>query len=258
MERSIRDNDYVLIICTPRYKHRSDNREGGVGYEGDIMTGEVFAKSNHRKFIPVHRCGTWAEAAPSWLQSKYYVDLSDEPYAEDKYRDLLFTLHGQRSNAPPVGTPFSTTAPPPSVGSSVSLDESEIRILGVAVDQVTMPRLDGSRGSALYRVPFHLSRRPSADWATLFVQNWNRPPRFTTMHRPGIARVEGSTIVLDGTTLDEVEKYHRDTLVLALEETNRQYGEKTERQAAEHNRRAQLEQAHRQQVDSKARNIKFD
>jgi hypothetical protein len=40
MEKSVRENDYVLIICTPTYKSKSDNRVGGVGYEGDIMTGK--------------------------------------------------------------------------------------------------------------------------------------------------------------------------------------------------------------------------
>lgn len=78
MERAIRDNDHVLIICTPRYKRRSDNREGGVGYEGDIMTAEVLTTQNHRKFIPILRRGTWEEAAPSWLQGKYYIDLCGE------------------------------------------------------------------------------------------------------------------------------------------------------------------------------------
>lgn len=53
MEKSVRDNDYVLIVCTPKYKSKSENRVGGVGYEGDIMTAEVLQNSNHRKFIPI-------------------------------------------------------------------------------------------------------------------------------------------------------------------------------------------------------------
>ena len=36
VERAIRDNEFVVIVCTPRYKRRSDAREGGVGYEEDI------------------------------------------------------------------------------------------------------------------------------------------------------------------------------------------------------------------------------
>jgi hypothetical protein len=38
MERDVRENDYVIAICTPNFKERSDHRDGGVGYEGDIMT----------------------------------------------------------------------------------------------------------------------------------------------------------------------------------------------------------------------------
>ena len=43
MERAVRENQFVLIACTPRYKERSDNRQGGVGYEGDIMTADALA-----------------------------------------------------------------------------------------------------------------------------------------------------------------------------------------------------------------------
>jgi hypothetical protein len=34
MEQALGSHDYVLIICTPRYKERSERRSGGVGYEG--------------------------------------------------------------------------------------------------------------------------------------------------------------------------------------------------------------------------------
>jgi hypothetical protein len=77
MEREIRKNDFVIVVCTPKYKTKSEARTGGVGYEGGIMTAEVFAKQNHRKFIPVLARGGWAEAAPSWLSGSRYVDLSD-------------------------------------------------------------------------------------------------------------------------------------------------------------------------------------
>jgi TIR domain len=33
MEREILGNDYVMIVCTPKYKVKSDQRTGGVGYE---------------------------------------------------------------------------------------------------------------------------------------------------------------------------------------------------------------------------------
>ena len=72
METAITSNDYVLIVCTPQYKQKSDERTGGVGFEGDIITGEILHNNNHRKFIPILFQGTWQESAPSWLQGKYY------------------------------------------------------------------------------------------------------------------------------------------------------------------------------------------
>jgi hypothetical protein len=258
MERAIRSNDYILIICTSRYKLRSDQRRGGVGYEGDIMTSEVFNNSNHRKLIPILRKGLWPHAAPTWLGGKYFIDLSATPYSEENYADLLVTLHGTRASAPPVGKPFSTIQrPQPAANESIVDLSAEICIEGVVADEVTTPRMDGTAGSALYRVPFRLSRRPDGEWAELFVENWNHPQSFTSMHRPGIANVIGDTVVLDATTLDEVKLYHRDTLKLALSETNRQYKElHAQRRAAEESKRAR-EEAHRQEVAKKAGDIDF-
>ena len=55
-----------------------------------------------------------------------------------------------------------------------------------------------------------------------FVRNWNSPPRYTTMHRPGIASVVDDEILLNGTTIEEVREYHRGTLKLCIEKSNTQ------------------------------------
>jgi hypothetical protein len=103
MERAVRESDFVLCICTPRYKEKSDQRGGGVGYEGNIMTAEAFVSRNQRKFIPVLRGREWKESAPSWLFGKYYIDLGGDPYSGQSYSDLLLTLRGEREEAPPIG-----------------------------------------------------------------------------------------------------------------------------------------------------------
>ena len=105
MENAITDNDFVIVICTPKYKERCDGRRGGVGYEGDIMTSEVLYENNDRKFIPVLRSGSWTESAPTWMRGKKYVDLSDFPNSEDGYQELLQTLLGANEGPPPIGTP---------------------------------------------------------------------------------------------------------------------------------------------------------
>lgn len=101
---SLREHDFVLIICTPRYKQKSDGRIGGVGYEGHIMTAELMTVHNNRKFIPILRHSSWQEAAPSWLSGKYYVDLSVPERFERNYEDLLSTLHGARLQRPLIGS----------------------------------------------------------------------------------------------------------------------------------------------------------
>ena len=118
MEKAVRENDFVLIICTPRYRERSDRRIGGVGYEDTIMTGEVLTAGNPRKFIPVLRSGDWQEAAPSWLTGKVYVDLSGEPYSEENYQELLQSLLGTRPKPPTVrpAAAIDPAAPTPRKG----------------------------------------------------------------------------------------------------------------------------------------------
>jgi hypothetical protein len=259
MERAIRDNEFVVIICTPRYKVRSDAREGGVGYEGDIMTAEVMTTQNHRKFIPVLRSGNWLRAAPIWLQGKYYINLSGEPYSERYYEDLARTLLGIRETPPPIGQPLATIIPRmyreagPSHEPNISKFE-DIKITRVIVEEITEPRNDGTPGSALYMIPFALSDEPPDDWVQLFAENWDHPQRFTSMHRPGIASIHGSTVTLNGTTIEEVELYHRDTLQLAVSETNRQFRETrgVQRRTGTHR------EEHRKRVEDISKRIKFD
>ncbi len=262
MERAVRESDYVLIVCTLRYKGRSDRREGGVGYEGDIMTAEVMNSQNQRKFIPILRISPWQASAPSWLSGKYYLDLSGDPYSEPQYSDLINTLLGTRAPAPAVGAPGVRRASPSSkrqVSRSGGKDHFEpIRITGVIVDAIGKPRNNGTRGSALYKVPFRLSRRPPSDWASLFLQSWDHPTGFTSMHRPGIASVVGETVILDGTTVEEVEKYHRETLILAAKEANRKYQELMEKKRTAELREQDRLQAHRRNIEDVSGRIRFD
>ena len=134
-----------------------------------------------------------------------------------------------------------------------------IHILGIITDQVTVSKMDGTRGSVLYlyKIPFRLSRTPSALWRELFIHLWNIPPRWTTRHRPGIASVYGDQIILDGTTIEEVRDVHRETLMLCVSEAN-----KTEQKYLEEEQRRQewetmQKKRHFENVADIAGDIKF-
>lgn len=253
MEQSVCNADYVLIICTPLYKEKSDNRTGGVGYEGHIISAELLTKGNERKFIPIIRKGTIATSIPNCLAGKLGINLC-EGFDEENFEDLITTIFGAKKK-PTLGRKpayvGSKTIPSPA-----EVDEP-IHILGIVTDKVTAPRMDGTPGCALYSIPFKLSKRPSSLWSKLFVQAWNFPPRFSSMHRPGIASVFGDEIVLDGTTIEEVRDYHRETLKLCVEVANKKEKEtlETERQRKlrEENQKAQ----HFSNVESIADSINF-
>src|SRR5690606_22216908 len=90
------------------------------------------------------------------------------------------------------------------ISEEVRMDFEPITVTGVIADEVATPRNDGTAGSALYAVPIRLSRSVDAEEARMLEQIWDHPPRFTTMHRPGVAHVGGNRFVLNKTTVDEV------------------------------------------------------
>lgn len=61
--------------------------------------------------------------------------------------------------------------------------EAPIKILGIITDEITVPKMDGTRGSVLYKVPFRLSRRSSDFWSKLFLEAWRFLSSFTTIHK---------------------------------------------------------------------------
>ena len=217
---------------------------------------------NQRKFIPLLRQQTWSDSAPSWMLVKYYIDFSASPYSENSYDDLQTTILGTREKPPPIGITKNDIT-------SISIHQRDdevkppkgfepIQITGIIADQIGVPSNDGTEGSALYKVPFRLSQRPPHEWADMFVHNWDHPSRFSTMHRPGIASVVGDTVILDGTTIEEVKEYHRDTLVLITQETNKTYNELIERARKDYQQKQEQLKSHKQKVDDISHQIKFD
>ena len=137
-------------------------------------------------------------------------------------------------------------------------DFKDIEIKGIIEEGITEPRNYGSSGSALYAIPFELSDTPPPEWVNLFITNWKNPQRATTMHRPGIARISGGSLVLDGTTLEEVEKCHLDTLMLVIEKTNQDYRQLLLEQEEERQRDQVRREERRRQIAEGVKRIKFD
>ena len=252
MESSIRDSDYVIIICTEEYKRKANNREKGVGYESHIISAELYNNHNDRKFIPVIRQGDFNSALLTYLDGKLAIDLRGNPFNEDSYKDLIASIFKVKKK-PKVGIrPDYLDEYEP-----ISIEGEDIRIIGIISNEVTLPRNDGTRGSALYRIPFRLSSKPTRIWSKLFLRNWDSPPSFTSMHRPGIARVDSDKIILNGTTIEEVKQYHRDTLILCVEKTNEEEKQIRKREEQIKTKKQEERENHYRNIDDISKDIKF-
>ncbi len=92
MESAVADSDHIVIVCTPTYKERGDETpEGGVGYECNIMRGEMMNSPRPGKFIPILRKGDFDTSVPRFLRHLLWLDFraADSTAAYEKLLGCL-------------------------------------------------------------------------------------------------------------------------------------------------------------------------
>ena len=77
------------------------------------------------------------------------------------------------------------------------------------------------------------------------------------MHRPGIASVYGDQIILDGTTIEEVRDYHRETLMLCVQIANDEEARIIKEEQLKKEREESQKNKHFSNVRSVTEGIKF-
>ena len=112
MEVGIRDLDRVLVICTDTYVKKANAREGGVGYEIQIVTAQLVKDLGTDKFIPIIRQASGKEKTPTCLETRVYIDFTDDSQFDEKFDELLRELHQVPVvEKPPLGkSPFAQTS----------------------------------------------------------------------------------------------------------------------------------------------------
>jgi hypothetical protein len=86
----------VILICTPLYAEKSNIPKGGVGYEKNIISAEMLQSNDMRpKFIPILRKGTFDNALPRYLGSKYAIDFRNPQEQIGALDELLRTIYKQ-------------------------------------------------------------------------------------------------------------------------------------------------------------------
>lgn len=93
-ETMVSESDFVILVCTPLFKIKSDKILGGVGFEKSIITVEMLrAKELNNRFIPIIKKGSFEKSLPTYLKSKYAIDFRNESKYEDSFRALLRAIY---------------------------------------------------------------------------------------------------------------------------------------------------------------------
>lgn len=97
MERMINDPDVkkVLLICDKKYAEKTNNREGGVGTEAQIISPKIYAESEQNKFVAVvaERDAEGKAHLPTYYASRIYIDLSSQERWTEEFEKLVRWIH---------------------------------------------------------------------------------------------------------------------------------------------------------------------
>jgi predicted nucleotide-binding protein len=100
VETSIRESDFVLLICTPTFAKKVNNREGVVGFENQIIAGGILDGSfSPKQVVPILRKGSQRESIPSYMKGKVYIDFRDDKVFDEKLKVLLKHIFGSSKRA---------------------------------------------------------------------------------------------------------------------------------------------------------------
>lgn len=140
METEVQTCEFVLIVCTKDYHRKSLTREGGVGYEQQIITGNIVAGKPREHFIPLVRDGEFAPGAecsiPPQFMGIYAIDMRDSVDPDKSIEALLRAIYRQpAATQPPLGPKPAFADQGQPVGGAVEAPEiEEIRLPVLEID----------------------------------------------------------------------------------------------------------------------------
>jgi hypothetical protein len=128
MTKGVQKADRVLLIGTPEYRRKSDLYDnGGVKYEDQLITIELYHQMGSSKFIPILRKGKFDTSFTSIIETRTGYSMADD----DKYDETLHSLAADLWNNPINAAP--ALGPKPSF-SGVNADNNARPVQKVTVD----------------------------------------------------------------------------------------------------------------------------
>ena len=137
MERMVTDESvtHVLVFSEKEYREKANDRKAGVGAESQIISQEIYDKVNQSKFIPI--VCEFDEGGvpylPVFLESRIWIDFSNEQKINENWERLIRLLHGKPQYIKPkIGRPpsyINNDVHVPAIGTSVKFNSLKQAIL---------------------------------------------------------------------------------------------------------------------------------
>lgn len=93
MEKMVGDPEIkkVLLVCNKAYAEKADGRSGGVGTETQIISSEIYTKTDQSKFVAIalERDELGNPYLPIYYKSRIYIDFSDPGKVSESFDRLL-------------------------------------------------------------------------------------------------------------------------------------------------------------------------
>lgn len=138
MEVEVTQCEFVLVVCTRDYARKAFNRAGGVGYEQQIITGNIVGGRLRDTFIPIVRDGEFAPgpecSLPGPFQGIYAIDMRDGTDFDVSIEALLRALYRQPPYTPPPLGPRPAFAVQEAELQDQDLEPEEIRLAVLDID----------------------------------------------------------------------------------------------------------------------------
>jgi hypothetical protein len=127
MEEEVTASDFVIAVCTPAFARKSNTRQGGAGYEQQIVSGLLVSGSPRSKFIPIIRSGEYEPgpdcAIPTHFTGIAAIDFRHHAEFQERLEDLLRVIFDRPRFAPP---PLGTRPALPTIQDTVTLPRSNV------------------------------------------------------------------------------------------------------------------------------------
>jgi hypothetical protein len=110
MEKMVADPEIkkVVVVLDREYVEKADGRKGGVGTETQIISAEVYKKTDQNKFVAViaERDAEGKPHLPIYYKSRIYIDLSDPDSYANNFDQLLRWVYDKPLHVKPdLGKP---------------------------------------------------------------------------------------------------------------------------------------------------------